>query len=58
MEMSEAKTAADAGGEKLRNEATSFFVFSENMKKGVHGRLLSTRSRSRFPLARIADWVN
>jgi hypothetical protein len=48
MEMSEAKTAADAGGEKLRNEATSFFVFSENMKKGVHGRLLSTRSRSRF----------
>src|SRR5579864_2591006 len=35
-------------GEKLRNEATRSFVFSENMKKGVHvGGLLLLRSHSR-----------
>jgi hypothetical protein len=28
------------GCEKLRNEATRSFVFSENMKRGVHGGLL------------------
>jgi hypothetical protein len=35
-------------GEKLQNEATRSFVFSENVKKGVHvGGLLLLRSRSR-----------
>ena len=40
MAMSESEDGRGRGGEKSRNEATRSFVFSENMKKGVHGGLL------------------